>query len=112
MRREKAERQPEPTRGGEAVLPHVVADIAADGGLSRAEADALAGMVIDRARRGLETYGVPLTTHNGRDALQDAREEVADALQYVTQARLEGRAVPEGTEADLRRMLVALGGEG
>jgi len=36
-------------------------------------------------------YGMELHTHNGRDAVQDLREELLDALQYLAQARAEGR---------------------
>jgi hypothetical protein len=34
---------------------------------------------------GFETYGTPLQTFNGRDALQDAMEEALDACQYLYQ---------------------------
>lgn len=38
---------------------------------------------------GIATYGTPLTTHNGRDALQDAYEEALDLACYLKQAILE-----------------------
>lgn len=42
-----------------------------------------------RAQAGQQTYGTPLQTHNGRDPLWDALEELVDALQYTVQARME-----------------------
>lgn len=46
-------------------------------------------MLTERTRKGVETYGRPLQTFNGRDALRDAAEELVDAIQYVHQAALE-----------------------
>jgi hypothetical protein len=39
-----------------------------------------------RIRKGIETYGRPLQTHNGRDPLWDAYEEQIDRLLYSRQA--------------------------
>lgn len=40
----------------------------------------------DRMKKGIETYGRPLTAHNGRDALWDAYEEALDLACYLRQA--------------------------
>ena len=40
----------------------------------------------ERARLGRERYGTPLQAFNGRNALQDAYEEIMDALLYLRQA--------------------------
>jgi hypothetical protein len=42
-----------------------------------------------QVQRGIETYGTPLQTHNGRDAFHDAMTEAIDLIQYLTQASLE-----------------------
>lgn len=39
-----------------------------------------------RNQFGIEKYGTPLQAHNGRDALQDAYEEVLDLAVYLRQA--------------------------
>ena len=44
-----------------------------------------------RAAAGVAKYGVPLRTFNGRDAREDARQELLDALMYLAQAELEGK---------------------
>ena len=43
----------------------------------------------DRDRLGRERYGTPLQPDNGRDALQDAYEEVLDLCVYMRQALYE-----------------------
>jgi hypothetical protein len=47
------------------VLPLVLADLQA------------------RIQKGTAEYGEPLTTHNGRDSLQDAYEEALDLCLYL-----------------------------
>lgn len=42
-----------------------------------------------RRAKGILSYGGPLTTRNGRDALQDAYEEAMDLVMYLKQAILE-----------------------
>jgi len=42
--------------------------------------------------KGLEKYGRLLTVEpNGRDAIQDLREELMDSLMYACQALMQGR---------------------
>lgn len=43
--------------------------------------------------KGVETYGTTLQAGNGRDALNDAAEELVDAFKYVQQARMENAAL-------------------
>jgi cell shape-determining protein MreC len=64
-----------PTPGGRAVTP--IARDQFDMILSQQEA------------KGIATYGMSLTTNNGRDACLDALQELVDAFQYVVQARIE-----------------------
>lgn len=45
----------------------------------------------ERARLGRKRYGTPLQAFNGRNALQDAYEEIMDALLYLRQALEELR---------------------
>jgi hypothetical protein len=46
-------------------------------------------MISERTAKGIETYGKPLSTFNGRDAGQDLLEEIADAFQYAMQLNME-----------------------
>ena len=65
--------QPLPSGGREPVQDALIADI--------------------RARRdlGVQRYGSPLMTHNGRDAVQDALEEAVDLAVYLKQVAMETR---------------------
>ena len=45
--------------------------------------------VTERVKFGRDKYNTVLQTHNGRDAAQDAREELYDFLFYWTQKYLE-----------------------
>ena len=79
-----SEPQPAPTRderSSAAVLPEVLAAIHPE---SKVRDDLKA-----RAAEGERTYGTPLFTHNGRDALADAYQEILDAMQYLKQAQME-----------------------
>lgn len=51
--------------------------------------DEVVRLINERRELGVKRYGSPLMTHNGRDSLVDLRDELLDALMYVTQAILE-----------------------
>lgn len=57
--------------------------------VSATPGESLRRALAEREAIGVERYGQSLHTHNGRDALRDAREELADATAYLTQAWLE-----------------------
>ena len=45
--------------------------------------------LLERNRKGIETYGTPLQTFNGRDSLKDALDEALDLCQYLIQSITE-----------------------
>ena len=45
--------------------------------------------LLERVEMGRKKYGVPLTTNNGRKALQDAYEEALDLAMYLKQRIME-----------------------
>lgn len=53
--------------------------------------DALIAQIEQRKQLGIERYGRPLETHNGRNAVQDALEEAIDLAVYLKQVELEMR---------------------
>jgi hypothetical protein len=73
--------------------------------------EALIELLKAREARGLETYGRPLETFNGRDAKVDALEEALDLVQYLFQLYLEsatgGRAREEKYKGKGRRPTAA-----
>lgn len=54
-----------------------------------------------RKALGVERYGTPLQAHNGRDALRDAKEELADALVYLRQWLEENSELRTGRQGIL-----------
>ena len=65
----------------------------------------LAAEVIgERAAIGLDRYGQPLQAMNGRDAVRDVIEELADGLVYALQVREERRLLREELDGLLDRL--------
>lgn len=71
-----------------------------------------AEVVADMRRRdevGRQTYGVPLTAGNGRDALKDAYAEMLDASVYLEQYLVEwGDPVAKYWQEDIMNMLLVM----
>jgi hypothetical protein len=81
-----------PTTGQVNVGPEVIKDVKA---LQKWSPEILQAVVEDfeaRIQLGISRYGHPLQTHNGRDAVLDAYEELMDAAHYLKQAYLEGKS--------------------
>ena len=75
--------QPAPKPGQKLVLSRL---------MTRLDEDAyhlIGDDLIERAEVGLERYGMPLMTFNGRNALRDLYDEVIDAMFYLTQYGME-----------------------
>lgn len=90
------------TRSREVILPHALAQHlswAGDEGnqlpISHVESGGVTNKInlilMDRAIDGLDTYGTYLMANNERDATKDLIDEIADAIMYVTQLRIEDR---------------------
>ena len=58
-----------------------------------------------RTAQGIETYGGPLTTDNGRDAERDAFQELLDFCQYQEQSRQEILAANAVLRERLQKLL-------
>jgi hypothetical protein len=65
--------EPLPVPGKEDVWPYVLQDC------------------LERVKSGKATYGTYLQTHNGRNPLEDLKDELWDAIFYITQFLLETR---------------------
>lgn len=73
-RRSRMKEQPVPHGRGPEVAPLVIVDIQ------------------ERVKKGIETYGEPLRSHNGRSATRDAYEECLDLALYLKQKLMEETA--------------------
>lgn len=74
--------EPTKTRPGDQPLP---------AGGRECVQDALIADIQQRRELGIQRYGSPLMTHNGRDAVRDALEEAVDLAVYLKQVELETR---------------------
>lgn len=74
--------QPTKTRPGDQPLPTAGAECVQD---------ALIALIEERKQLGIQRYGSPLMTHNGRDAGRDAVEEALDLTVYSMQVAMELR---------------------
>lgn len=75
--------QKQPVAGQQVVLPTLIKY------LEKQASDPLIPDVQARASLGRTRYQTELMTHNGRDPVVDAYQELLDALMYLTQAVLE-----------------------
>lgn len=64
---------------------------------------ALIARLEERRALGIERYGRPLQTFNGRKALQDLLEELLDGANYALQAEMEWEAVQARVSAALAK---------
>lgn len=81
------EPQPPPVPKGEAVPP-VFQAWAARNGFPEAEE-----LSRDRATFGEAKYGQPLMTEDGRDSIEDAKDELGDFCHYLQKAIMNGEDI-------------------
>ena len=77
--------QSPPTGSGELVTPSLLALLANHPDLH--------ALVSARDAFGRQKYGTGLRCDNGRDSVEDANQEIGDLLQYLQQARMEGKDI-------------------
>ncbi|SRR6266568_1117787 len=83
--------QPPPTEGKTPVALQVIVDVLHLAGF-RGDLDtgsAIEADICDRTTLGIERYGHPLETFNGRDARIDAYQEALDLQNYLKQLCME-----------------------
>lgn len=92
-RRSSASRpEPAPENAGEPVTPALVAWVQAQGLDESTKHEVIAG-IEERSAFGAEKYGQVLMSRDGRDSVNDAIQELIDALQYVQAARMKGQGL-------------------
>ena len=82
--------EPAPENAGEPVTPALVTWIQAQGLDEGTKRSVIAG-VEERSAFGAEKYGQVLMSRDGRDSVNDAAQELIDALQYIQAARMKGQ---------------------
>lgn len=84
-----SEPEPPPVEAGLAVTPVLLDWLVSNGGDNGHWHEAQQ-LIRARALFGLRKYGQGLMTDDGRDTIEDARQELGDLLQYVMSARMQG----------------------
>ena len=95
--------EPPPIGNGELVTPSLLAALADHPDLHE--------LVAARDAFGRAKYGTGLRIDNGRDALEDAHQELGDLLQYLWQAKIEGQDIAPALDQMARAISVLQGGK-
>jgi hypothetical protein len=83
--------EPPPVTRGEVVTTHLIAEMSKIRDLAPQQVNALIVLVKERNAFGLAKYGQPLMTEDGRNGIEDARQELGDLLQYVCKCAMTRR---------------------
>lgn len=105
--------EPPPKDEGEAVTPRLIRWLVehVDGRDDDWDFYDAIQLVRQRHAYGLAKYGQPLKTGDGRDTIEDARQEAGDLLQYLWKARMQGLNLSQ-FRGLLRVALAIVEGEG
>lgn len=67
--------------------------------------DHVVKLIKERHLYGLEKYGQGLMTEDGRNTLEDAKQEAGDLLQYLFKARLQKTSFPPKERQALKEIM-------
>lgn len=95
--------EPMPSGEGEPVTEALVEELRRDWGRTPETLDIVHALT-KRSEFGLSKYGTVLRVNNGRDCVNDLEQELLDALQYLKQARMEGKKIPRRILVELRML--------
>lgn len=80
--------QPNPLNNGIEVTPKLIEWIQSQEKIEKIVKDDVIALVRSRYELGLQRYGQPLMTEDGRITIKDALDELGDLLQYVYKGKL------------------------
>lgn len=95
--------EPMPSGEGQPVSEALIKELRNDWGRTPETLDIIKA-ISQRSEVGLNKYGTVLRVNNGRDCLNDLEQELLDALQYLKQARMEGKKIPRRILVELRML--------
>jgi hypothetical protein len=67
--------------------------------------DAVIALIKDRDTFGRAKYGQPLMSEDGRNGVEDAKQELGDLLQYLMKCKISGQKI---SEEDLGMFMVGI----
>ena len=85
--------EPPPERSGVAVTPSLIEWIGSNKIMTPKIKELGIQLITNRYEFGMEKYGQPLMTEDGRDTEEDALQELGDLIQYLFKAKLCGDKV-------------------
>ena len=85
----KSKPEPAPKRLGE-IIPESLIIFFQNSKLEESLKNKLIELIMERDIFGREKYGQPLMSMDGRDTVEDARQEIGDLLQYTHKAIING----------------------
>ena len=95
--------EPMPSGDGKPVSEELIKELREDWGRTPETLDIIKA-IAQRSEVGLSKYGTILRVNNGRDCVNDLEQELLDALQYLKQARMEGKKIPRRVLVELRML--------
>lgn len=95
--------EPMPSGEGQPVSEALIKELREDWGRTPETLDII-NAISQRSEVGLSKYGTVLRVNNGRDCINDLEQELLDALQYLKQARMEGKKIPRRILVELRML--------
>lgn len=82
--------QPDPKREGVEVSPFLINWILENNFITKETKTKVVSLIEERYEYGLEKYGQPLMSKDGRNTITDAMDEIGDFLQYLYKAKMNG----------------------
>lgn len=74
----------------------------------RRKLEELSQLIQERNNFGIEKYGQPLYSEDGRNSIEDARQELGDLLQYACKIKMQKEKNPEQIEEFLKLVKTGL----
>ena len=92
--------EPPPNQGGEIVTDALKSWISRQEHIPKDDRASAEKLITERDAYGFDKYGQHLMTIDGRNTVEDARQELGDLLQYCYKGRMNGEDLSE-----VRRLL-------
>lgn len=81
--------EPDPINKG-IIVPDKLIQYIKESSLGSSTKDKAVRLILERDAFGRNKYGQPLRSEDGRDSIEDARQEVGDLMNYVYKAKING----------------------
>ena len=94
--------EPTPVKNGDEVTPLLISYI--ETVYPQEHNQHLISLIMQRHQFGMEKYGQPLMTKDGRNGIEDARQELGDLIQYIFKTWVSGEHHTQEEIDDFRKL--------